>query len=67
MINWCPLLTLICGITGQMAYVITIKRNTRFQGRDIPVKMQADQFQNGRLVAIIYFNVSDIWQTLSGS
>ena len=35
-----------------------------FQGRICPEKFQVDQIQNGRLSAIINFNMPDIWQTV---
>ena len=47
--------------TAQDNYIITIKQNVRFQGRMHPGKFWLDQIQYGRLSAIIYFHMPDIW------
>ena len=47
--------------TAQDSYTITIKHSVRFQERMQFEKNQLDQAQNGRLSAIIYFHMADIW------
>ena len=47
--------------TTQDSYTITIKQFVRFQERMHLEKFRLDQIQNGRLSAIIYFHMSDIW------
>ena len=44
------------------SWTITLKQNVRFQGGLWFEKIKLDQFQNGRLSAIINFNMPDIWQ-----
>ena len=46
--------------TGQYSYTITIKQIVRFQERMHFEKIQLDQVQNGRLLAIIHLDRPDI-------
>ena len=46
------------------SWTITIKQNVQFQVGICSVKFQLDQIKNGRLSAIINFNMPDIWQTV---
>ena len=46
--------------TAQDSYTITIKQIIRFQERMHFEKIQLDQVQNGRLLAIIYLDRPDI-------
>ena len=46
--------------TAQDSYTITIKQIVRFQEGMHFEKIQLDQFQNGRLSAIIHFDRPDI-------
>ena len=46
--------------TAQGTYTITIKQIVRFQERMHFEKIQLDQVQNGRLLAIIYLDRPDI-------
>ena len=47
--------------TAQDSYTITIKQIVRFQERMHFEKIQLDQGQNGRLLAIIHLDRPDIW------
>ena len=61
-----PLFTSTCLIlrnitkTAQDSYTITIKQIVRFQERMHFEKIQLDQIQNGRLLAIIHLDRPDI-------
>ena len=46
--------------TAQDSYTITIKQIVSFQERMHLKKIQLDQVQNGRLLAIIHFDRPDI-------
>ena len=42
-------------------------KNVRLQGGICPEKFPIHQIQNGRLIAIINFNMPNIWQTVPNS
>ena len=44
-----------------------LQQNARFQEEICPENVYLDQIQNGRFPAVINFNESDIWQTVSDS
>ena len=50
--------------TAQDIYTITIKQIVRFQERMHFEKNRLDKIQNGRLSAIFYFHMADIWSTV---
>ena len=43
---------------------IIVKGNVRSQGRMHSEIFHLDQIQNGRLLAIIYFSMCNIWKTV---
>ena len=51
-------------LTGPDSSTITIKQNGQFQVWVRPEKCQLDQIQNDRLVAIIDFNMCNIYKTV---